>query len=71
MGNLRRHRSIDGKALDGAILNPPKDGKKSIEVHRLLKNVFHYFANKRMVRDLNVAFDIFKAGRSLGENARK
>ena len=59
---LRRHGCVHGNALNAAIGHRAQKMLESFEVHRLVEDVLHDFSDQRMVRNLDVAFDIFLAG---------
>ena len=66
---LRRDRSIDCEALDASILNPTQHAQQTIKIHRFLQDVLHHFPHQGMIRNLDVALDVFKARRRLREDA--
>ena len=68
MRELRRHRSIHCNAANASVRHAAQEILKSIEVHGFVQNILHHFIDKRMVRNLDVAGNIFLAGSDIGEN---
>lgn len=71
VGELRGHGGIDGDGLDAAIADAFEDTAQAVDVHGLVHYVLHYFFDERVIGNLDVAFDVFKAGGDVGEDGGK
>ncbi len=69
MGELGGDRGVDGETADGSVFYSLEDLDETLEVHRLLQDVFHDLVDKWVIRDLNVTLDGLEAGGGLGEDA--
>jgi len=65
---LGGHGGIDGDGLDAAVADAFEDVAQAVDVHGLIHYVLHYFFDERVIGNLDVAFDVFKAGGYVGEN---
>src|SRR5260370_5222503 len=67
---LRRHRCIDCKATNTAVLDPAQNAEQPLQVHRLLQHILHHFPHQRMIGNLNITLDVFETRGRLGKDAR-
>src|ERR1700678_2200974 len=65
----RWYRSVDGQTTYAAVLDVAQNVSQSFKIHRFLQHILHHLVDQRMVGNLNVADDGFKARCSLRKYA--
>ena len=68
MRKLRWDRRIHSNAAYASIFHATQEFLDALDIHGLGEDILHYFFDQRVIRNLNVAFYIFLAGRDIGED---
>ena len=55
MRELRRDRCVHRDAANLAAFHAPQQILQSLQIHRLMEYIFHYFIHQWMIGNLNVA----------------